>query len=69
MTHEIIHGLCLSTKNVNGRMIAVISDGTPQRDDYPVTILTVEKFAPNDDAAAREWFERMKIEQPWNERN
>jgi hypothetical protein len=68
MTHKIIHGLVLSAKNVDGHMLAVISDGSPQFGNDPVTVLTVEKFATDDGAAARAWFERMKIEQPWNER-
>lgn len=50
------------------RQIAVISDGSPQKGHKKVTVLTLEAF-PN--AAPREvileWFERMKVERPWEQ--
>jgi hypothetical protein len=51
----------------DGRMIGVISDGSPQLGDDGVTCLAVELCPTQRDAEA--WFERMKVERPWEARN
>lgn len=48
-------------------VLAVMSLGSPQKDDQNITVLTLEVL--DDAAAARDWFERMKVEQPWIKRN
>jgi len=51
-------------KDPNGRgLIAIMSCGSPQAGDAETHILTLE-IVP-DLAAAKAWFERMLIEQPW----
>ena len=69
MTYKIVHGLVLSSKELGGRLIAVISDGSVQHGDEGVTVLDCEWFLPGEEDKARAWYERMKIEQPWNKRN
>lgn len=50
-----------------GGYIAVITRGHPQRGDEECTVLSVERVKDRKEAEA--WYMRMKIEQPWNERN
>lgn len=69
MTYKVVHGLYLSWKEQDGRLCAVISDGQPQLGHHDVVVLDVEAFAIGEEAKAKEWFARMQIEQPWNERN
>lgn len=51
----------------NDGYVAVISQGSPQRGDKNITVLSVEIVQNIKEAKA--WFERMKVEQPWVERN
>lgn len=46
--------------------IAAITMGQPQLGDNNVTLLTIEVLKSRTEA--REWFERMKIEKPWETR-
>lgn len=69
MAHTIKHGLYLTTapdENNKGCIIAVISDGTPQYFHDPVTVLDADRFDSIE--AARNWFKKAKLEQPWNPR-
>ena len=54
-------------RDKKGGLLAIISDGSPQLGDEEVTILSV-KVVKNK-KAAREWFKRMTVERPWEERN
>lgn len=64
---EYRHGLYLTTgRDDRGRLIAICSDGTPQRGHDPVTILTLEVVDSERDAEL--WFEAVKILQPWKAR-
>lgn len=68
---EVKHGLFLTTGEVEPspgykRILAVISDGSPQHGHEDVTVLTMETFsAITPYAIIQDWFERMKLEQPW----
>lgn len=48
------------------RLLAVISDGSPQYGDNDITVLNVEIVQSQKEA--EEWFERMKSERPWETR-
>lgn len=54
-------------KPQNDGYIATISQGQPQLGDENVTVLSVEVV--KNMKAAKAWFKRMKIEQPWIKRN
>lgn len=61
------HGLYLTVgRTLDGRMVAVCADGTLHRGHRPVTILSVE--AVETEAEAKEWFERVILERPWETR-
>ena len=61
---DLRHGLYLTTgRDAQGRLIAVCSDGTPQRGHSPVTILAVEVVQSVGDAV--EWFASIKRSRPW----
>lgn len=50
------------------RQIAIISDGSPQKAHKKVTVLTIEAFPnPTPREIILEWFERMKVERPWEQ--
>lgn len=48
-------------------LLAIVSRGHPQRGDAKCTVLTVEVV--KNMKAAKAWFRRVKIEQPWELRN
>jgi len=50
-------------KNRN-RLMAVVTDGNAQAGDDPVTVLTLENNFP-DRAAAKAWFDYVKLTRPW----
>lgn len=55
-------------KNPKGDgLLAIMSEGQPQMGDEKCTVLTLEVV--KDMEEARTWFERMKVERPWEERN
>jgi len=47
-------------------LIAVITQGHPRAGDANCTVLTLEIV--EDMAAAERWYERMKVEKPWESR-
>lgn len=51
----------------NDGYVACISMGQPQLGDKEITVLTVELVQNMKEA--KKWFKRMKVEQPWIERN
>lgn len=51
----------------NDGYVAVISYGHPQYGDKHCTVLSVKVV--QDTEQAKEWYRRMKIERPWEERN
>lgn len=66
-TTGLRHGLYLTVgKTDDGRMLAICSDGTPQRDHDHVTVLSLETV-PNM-KVARAWFKRVRLERPWETR-
>lgn len=48
-------------------LLAVISRGQPQLGDLDVTVLDMEVCGTEDEA--RNWYQRMLIEKPWEQRN
>jgi hypothetical protein len=48
-------------------LLAIISFGSPQYGDENVTVLTLEVV--KNMKAAKRWYKRMLIEQPWEARN
>ena len=51
----------------DGGLLAIISQGTPQRGDKTSTVLDVTSVATREEA--KTWFDRMLIERPWEARN
>jgi len=51
----------------DGGLLAIISQGTPQRGDKTCTVLKITSIATKEEAEA--WFDRMLIERPWEARN
>jgi hypothetical protein len=58
--------LTIKDDKEKGGMIAVISMGHPQLGDKNVNVLDVNRVP--DKKAAEEWYERMKLERPWETR-
>lgn len=51
-------------KNPNGKgLLAVMTQGHPQFGDTNCKVLTLEIV--KNEKEAKEWFQRMKVEQPW----
>lgn len=68
MTYLPKWGLYLTyDKLPDGRNLAVISDGSPQRGHPDVNVLTMEIVKDATEALA--WFEQEKILQSWNPRS
>lgn len=64
--------LCLTVspekrKPQNDGYIALITAGHPQFGDEEVTILSVSVVKNMEEA--KQWFDKMKVEQPWIERS
>jgi len=61
MEHVLKHGIFLTLGHTDdGHVLAVVSDGTPQKGHEPVTVLDVETFDTRDQA--RKWFATWKID-------
>jgi hypothetical protein len=61
------HGLYLTVGHDDqGRLLAICTDGTPQRGHASVTILSVEVVA--DLSEATDWFACVKRKRPWEAR-
>ncbi len=63
------HVIYLTTgKNPKGDgLVAIASRGQPQLGDVTCSILAVEVVP--DVEAAEKWFEKMRVERPWEARN
>lgn len=62
------YGLYLTTgQDKQGRLVAIVTDGTPQLGHRNVSVLTLEVVSDDDEAVR--WFERMKQERPWEARH
>ena len=62
------HGAYLTYgKHASGKLLAVISDGSPQHGHEDVTVLTVKLV--DSPADAKRWFKEMKRERPWDNPN
>lgn len=67
---EPLHGLYMTTgphPRDESKILAVISDGSPQYGHSPVTVLTMDTFDTID--ATKSWFVRCKITRPWEPRS
>lgn len=63
----IRYGLYLTIgRDSKGRLLALCSDGSPQRGHDDAIILSVEVV--ENEAAADAWFMRMQLERPWETR-
>lgn len=64
----IRHGLYLTVgPGDRNDLIAICSDGTPQRGHEDVTVLTLGRVKSMKEARA--WFARVKKERPWETRH
>lgn len=64
--YEPKYGYYLTTapaKNHPGKLVAILSDGSPQKGHADACILIADVV--DDEEAAKRWGERMKIEEPW----
>lgn len=48
-------------------LLAIMTEGHPQRGDANCTVLTIRRVKNHNEA--QEWFRRMKVERPWESRN
>ena len=51
----------------DGDLLAIISQGTPQRGDETCTVLEIKSVVSSSEA--KTWFNRMLVEHPWEVRN
>lgn len=67
MSDELRWGLCMTVGgDEKGRLVAVISDGSPQLGHDPVTVLTVE-IVKNPDAAQKMCLEDRVLRKAYRE--
>lgn len=65
MAEDVIY---LTTgKDSKGRLLAIMSQGSPQHGDEHVTVLMMEVV--KNQKTARQWFRQMCVERPWESRN
>lgn len=56
----------LTTKMIDGRLIAVISLGSPQKGDKDIVVCSVNTVSTQEEAV--DWYRRMLVERPWETR-
>lgn len=60
------HGYFLTVDKApdgKGGLLAILTDGTPQKGHDPVTVLSLERVKSIREA--RRWFDKVMIEKPW----
>lgn len=59
-----------TTEDGEKRILAIISDGSPQYGHRDVSVLTLETFTLGTPySAIRRWYKKMKQEKPWEPRH